>query len=501
MRSLRAGVLLVLTAVSALLSGSAGAAQAQPAHPFGTPPVVRIEADGTTVDAVWSAQADDVAVLKKQPADYLRTHVVVTQDGRPCPVDRAQRLELRFGCPEPVDRIELTVTALTDINSAYRTLSVTDTGGGGLHTAGEPTRTLDLGPAPDSATGGTDGGAWAWTTDLTALLDHEAALPVALLISAAVGALHACAPGHGKSLAAGYLVGGRGRPRDAVWLGGIVAVMHTFSVAVLAVGWWLAATGAPDIEALTGWLQLLAALVVAGVGVSLLRRHLKQRTAHGHGHHHGDGHGHGHDHGHGHGHRGDPAPAARALVRTAAPAGAHAPARAGAGAADVPDHDHAGHGHDHNGTGHDQDTAGPRQQGARGHTHDHDHGHTHGDHGHTHHIPDAQSLLTWRGLLVLGASGGLLPSPSAFLVLLTGLLTGKVVIALAMVAAFGAGMALTLTAVGLVVLRGRDALLDRFSRSPGLRAWALRIPLIAASGVVVGGTVASVLAAGRLLSS
>lgn len=54
-----------------------------------------------------------------------------------------------------------------------------------------------------------------------------------------------------------------------------------------------------------------------------------------------------------------------------------------------------------------------------------------------------------------------MPSPSAFLVLLTGLLTGKVGNALAMVAAFGAGMALTLTGVGLIVLRGRDALLDR----------------------------------------
>ncbi|MFF0449346.1 hypothetical protein ACFYT4_23555 [Streptomyces sp. NPDC004609] len=495
MRSLRAGVLLVLTAVSALLSGSAGAAQAQPAHPFGTPPVVRIEATGTTVDAVWSAQADDVAVLRKQPAGYLRSHVVVRQDGRPCPVEREEGLELRFGCPEPVERIDLTVTALTDVDSAYRTLSVTDTGGGGLHTAGEPTRTLDLGSAPDAGDGAPDGGAWAWTTDLTALLDHEAALPVALLISAAVGALHACAPGHGKSLAAGYLVGGRGRPRDAVWLGGIVAVMHTFSVAVLAVGWWLAATGAPDIEALTGWLQLLAALVVAGVGVSLLRRHLKQRTAHGHGHSHGPGHSNGHGHGHGDvpsRRDGSPSGHAPTRARTHVPAAA----RVGGGAAGAPGRDHAVHGHDHHhdGPGHG---SGHGHDGAHGPAHDH----THGDHGHSHHIPDAPSLLTWRGLLVLGASGGLLPSPSAFLVLLTGLLTGKVVIALAMVAAFGAGMALTLTAVGLVVLRGRDALLDRISRSPGLRAWALRIPLIAASGVVVGGTVASVLAAGRLLSS
>ncbi|QIK11333.1 hypothetical protein G7Z12_15200 [Streptomyces sp. ID38640] len=405
----------MLSAVPALLFGSAGTAQA---HPFGTPPVVKIETAGATpsnaVDATWSAQPDDVAVLKQESGGdetgYLRAHIAVRQHGHHCRVDRAEGRKLHFVCPRPVDRIDLTVTALTDIDPAYRTLSVTDAGRGGLHTAQEPTRTLALTPADTGS--GAASSARAWTTDLTSLLDHGAALPVALLVAMTVGALHACAPGHGKSLAGGYLVGGRGRARDAVWLGGIVAVMHTFSVAVLATGWWLAAHSTPDIAALTGWLQLIAALVVAGVGVSLLRRHLRHRK-----HHH--------------------------------------------------------------------------------HTHDHEDGHRH---GHSHHLPDAPSLLTWRGLVLLGASGGLLPSPSAFLVLLTGLLTGKVAIALAMVAAFGLGMALTLTGVGLIVLRGRDALLNRVSRSPALRTWSLRIPLLAASAVVAGGTVASAVAAARLLA-
>ncbi|MEU7517375.1 hypothetical protein AB0B13_35980 [Streptomyces sp. NPDC042898] len=416
MRSLRTGVLLLSAAALALLFGSAGAAQA---HPFGTPPVVKVEAAGTAVDVTWSAQRDDVAVLEKQSggdtAGYLSTHIAVHQDGRACRADRATGLTLRLVCPRPVDRVDLTVTALTDADPAYRTLSVTDTGSGGLHTAKEPTRTLALTAVAGATGAGTS--AWSWTTDLTSLLDHGAALPLALLVAAAVGALHACAPGHGKSLAAGYLVGGRGRPRDAVWLGGIVAVMHTFSVTALAVGWWLAANSTPDIAALTGWLQLIAALVVAGVGAGLLRRHLRHRKHH---HHHV-------------------------------------------------------------------------------HEHQHQHGHSH-EHGHSHHIPDAPSLLTWRGLLLLGTSGGLLPSPSAFLVLLTGLLTGKLALALAMVAAFGLGMALTLTGVGLIVLRGRDALLDRVSRSPALRTWTLRVPLLAASAVVAGGTVASAVAAGQLLA-
>ncbi|MCX4511889.1 hypothetical protein OHA27_16590 [Streptomyces sp. NBC_01619] len=71
----------------------------------------------------------------------------------------------------------------------------------------------------------------------------------------------------------------------------------------------------------------------------------------------------------------------------------------------------------------------------------------------------------------------------------------------AMVAAFGSGMALTLTGVGLIVLCGRDALLDRVSRSSLLHTWTPRIPLFAASAVVAGGVVASALAAGQILAS
>ncbi|MBL1097926.1 hypothetical protein JK363_14835 [Streptomyces sp. 205] len=417
-----------------VLLGLAGPADA---HPFGTPPVARIKADGKAVEVVWSAAKDDLAVLRTvsdragmSQARYLGSHITLRQDGRSCPLDRADTAHLadagarlRYHCPEPVATVAMTITALNDVDPKYRTISVTESGGGGLHTADEPTRTLAPGASgrgdPDAAAGPQEPFS-VWTTDLSRLLEHRAVLPLALLVSAAVGAFHACAPGHGKTLAAGFLVAGRGRAREAVWLGVIVAVMHTASVATLAVGWWLAAASAPDIAALTGWLQLTAALVVVGVGVSLLRRHLGNR-----------GHAHGHDHGH-------------------------------------------AHGHDH------------------GHRHPH-------SHGHSHHAP-AGSLLTWRGILLLGTSGGLLPSPSAFLVLLSGLLTGQVGTAVLMVAAFGCGMALTLTGVGLVVLRGRDALLTRASHSPTLHVWTRRAPMVSAVAVVLGGSLASVLAAGRVLA-
>ncbi|MGW0997170.1 hypothetical protein [Streptomyces sp. NPDC002520] len=437
-RTHAARLLLIGLAAALALLGAAGTAEA---HPFGTPPVAKVTAEGRSVEIAWSAQRNDLDVLhqaaKGDEAAYLGSRVTVHQDGHECRRGTVDTLRLaskgaliHYTCPEPVDTVALTITALTDVNQAYRTISVTEKGGGGLHTASDPTHTLALGKADSSAATASTAPMTVWTTDLAALLDHGVVLPLALLVSAAVGAFHACAPGHGKSLAAGYLVGGQGRARDAVWLGTVVAIMHTASVAVLAVGWWLAAQHAPDVAAVTNWLQLIAALVVVAVGTGLLRRHLTNREhGHSHGHHHGQDHGH-----------------------------------------------HHGQDHDHH--------------------HDHDE-----HHGHSHHIPTSKSLLTWRGILLLGTSGGLLPSPSAFLVLLSGLLTGRVGASIAMVAAFGAGMALTLTGVGLAVLRGRDAFLARATNSPALRTWSTRIPVVAAWAVVIGGTAASAVAAGRVITS
>ncbi|MFG2525587.1 hypothetical protein [Streptomyces sp. NPDC048527] len=425
---------LVLVGLAGALAVLGASATAE-AHPFGTPPVAQVRAEGRAVDVTWTAQQNDLKVLhtaaEGDDAAYLASHITVRQDGHACRPGATDTIHLarkgallHYTCPTPVDRVALTVTALTDVDPNYRTISVTEKGGGGLHTASDPTHTLTLGKAGSSVARAPEVAPTVWTTDLAALLDHGVVLPLALLVSAAVGAFHACAPGHGKTLAAGYLVGGQGRARDAVWLGVVVAAMHTLSVTALAVGWWFVAQQAPDVAAVTDWLQLIAALIVLTVGIGLLRRQLMHRK-------------HGHGHGHGHSH----------------------------------DHDH-------------------------GHSHDPD-GHTH--HGHSHHIPTSTSLLSRRGILLLGTSGGLLPSPSAFLVLLSGLLTGRVGAAIPMVVAFGIGMALTLTGVGLVVLRGRDAFLARASASPVLRTWSTRIPVVAAWAVISGGTMASAVAVGNVL--
>jgi len=54
-----------------------------------------------------------------------------------------------------------------------------------------------------------------------------------LLVAAALGALHAFSPGHGKTVVGAYLVGSRGTPRHAVFLGLTVTITHTIGVFAL----------------------------------------------------------------------------------------------------------------------------------------------------------------------------------------------------------------------------------------------------------------------------
>ena len=78
---------------------------------------------------------------------------------------------------------------------------------------------------------------------------------------------------------------------------------------------------------------------------------------------------------------------------------------------------------------------------AHAHSHGHDHGHGHG-HGHSH-GPGRGSLAA------LGIAGGVVPSPSALILLLVGVALGKAWLGALVVIAFGVGMAATLTGVGL----------------------------------------------------
>jgi ABC-type nickel/cobalt efflux system permease component RcnA len=104
--------------------------------------------------------------------------------------------------------------------------------------------------------------------------------------------------------------------------------------------------------------------------------------------------------------------------------------------------------------------------------HGHGHGHGHGDgHGRGHGHGVGRS-----GLIGMGVAGGLVPSPSALVVLLGAVALGRTWFGVLLVLGYGLGMAATLTAVGLVLVRLRDRLAaaerlrDRFTALPVITA-------------------------------
>jgi ABC-type nickel/cobalt efflux system permease component RcnA len=74
-------------------------------------------------------------------------------------------------------------------------------------------------------------------------------------------------------------------------------------------------------------------------------------------------------------------------------------------------------------------------------------------HGHAHPHPSAP--LSHRGLVALAFSGGILPSPSALVVLLGSVSIGRTALGLVLITAFSLGLAASLVGVGAVVIRGR----------------------------------------------
>lgn len=132
-----------------------------------------------------------------------------------------------------------------------------------------------------------------WLADLQqrgllALFDSPWGWGMLLLVAFAFGAAHAFTPGHGKTLAAAYLIGERGTVRHAVLLAMTTTAAHTGSVfAVAIVLRVIYGTQVP--AAAHGVLQTAAGLLVVGVGIWLLSRRLTGQADHFHlfgGHHH-----------------------------------------------------------------------------------------------------------------------------------------------------------------------------------------------------------------------
>jgi nickel/cobalt exporter len=78
-------------------------------------------------------------------------------------------------------------------------------------------------------------------------------------------------------------------------------------------------------------------------------------------------------------------------------------------------------------------------------------------HGHHHHDHEHEHALSPRSLVAVGVSGGLLPCPSALVVLLAAITLHRVAFGMLLVVAFSAGLALTITGIGLAAVLARGA--------------------------------------------
>jgi ABC-type nickel/cobalt efflux system permease component RcnA len=106
--------------------------------------------------------------------------------------------------------------------------------------------------------------------------------------------------------------------------------------------------------------------------------------------------------------------------------------------------------------------------------------HTHDGTTHSHLPPGA--AITWRSLFALGLAGGIIPSTSALLILLGTIAAGRTAFGVVLVVAFGLGMALVMSGVGLAMILARGRL-DRLPTSSRLGGLSRQAPLIA--GIIV----------------
>jgi nickel/cobalt exporter len=239
------------------------------------------------------------------------------------------------------------------------------------------------------------------------------------------GAAHAATPGHGKTIAAAYIVGARGKPIDAVILGIFVTLSHTSGIVLVGV---LASLGST-------WLrpQRIEAYLAVAVGILVIVLGLWMLWTQ------------------------------RDLVALAMGEPGDADNQADAHA-----HDHA---HD----------------AAHDHPPGHGHGesvvwHSHGfGKVHAHRLDVvAENRPKLPVLLALGIAGGLLPDPAALALLLGALSSGKVLLGLVTVVVFSLGFAATLVVVGIVAAKVGEKVLDWLAS-----IWMIRLQ-IATSLLIVG---------------
>jgi ABC-type nickel/cobalt efflux system permease component RcnA len=202
-----------------------------------------------------------------------------------------------------------------------------------------------------------------------------------------MGALHAMQPGHGKTLVAAYLVATGGTPRDALMLAGIVTFTHTISVFALG-GATLLASHFFLPSRVIPVMSIVSGLLVAGMGLMMLKRALLSRRQQPHHHEHEPHHDHAHEHHHHH----------------------H-------------DHDHA-------------------------HLSDEEHARLHLEEALA---VRGRAGVSRRSLITLGVSGGLAPCPDALAILLLAIGINQAGFGMLAIVAFSVGLAGVLVGLGLAV--------------------------------------------------
>jgi len=265
------------------------------------------------------------------------------------------------------------------------------------------------------------------------LLDHDISatvFPLLLLAAFGFGMLHALGPGHGKSVVGAYLVGSKGTPRHAIALGLTVTATHTSTVYLLGfVTLYLGNYLAPD--RLYLYLGVAAGASIVLMGLSLFVGRISRLRGPG------------------------------------TDDGAHK-------------HGMFGKTHSHMPT---------VAQAA----HDHPHEHEHEEHAHDQGRPKEadDSRVTWRSLLSLGVIGGMLPCPSAIIVMLAAIASGRVLFGMLLIVAFSAGLAAVLTAIGLALVFGkrlgeRSRLRGALQR-PVFARLVSALPVLSAAGITLAG--------------
>lgn len=305
---------------------------------------------------------------------------------------------------------------------------------------------------------------------------------MALLMALFFGGAHALSPGHGKALVAAYLIGNRGTIKHALWLGLSVTVAHTSSVIMLGLVTLFASQYILP-ETLEPYLGVVSGVSTVGIGLFLLRDRWRLRSK---------------------------GLMARQTVSSAAMGGESGSSQAPAELTHSHSHVHP-HGHSH---GEEQSTAQP-------HEHPHSHGadlaHFHppqpvaegsqGERWHSHwrepddHTHDVSVLVpdevSLKQLIRLGFVGGMVPCPTATVVLLTAIALKRIEFGLALVLAFSVGLAAVLVAIGIaMVLAG--SYLKRFSGESRLMRY---LPVASALMVTLLGGVITVNAVQGLSSS